>query len=178
MGQLSLSIVFICFQAWPCTIFPETITWWVFQYVHMFQISPGFSLNLLSLHVAADKHHCHTGNAEHRSRGRWGEGQRWRRAAHDSVEQPPAQPEPTAAVCHLHKHSVSPQHGRHRWGLKHSSCCLHHPQTVYRDGRCVSTWSLYPQMKRYELCHLVHDEPESVAIGGWSRRKNEHLNIW
>lgn len=67
------------------------------------------------LHLAAGKYHCHTGNAECGSRGKWGENKRWWWDAHDSVKQPPAEPEPTAAVCHLHKHTVPPQYSRHRW---------------------------------------------------------------
>lgn len=72
-------------------------------------------LQNLSLHLAAGKCQRHAGNAERGSRGGWGENQRWRRDAHDSVEQPSAEPEPTAAVCHLHKHTFPPEYCRHRW---------------------------------------------------------------
>lgn len=67
----------------------------------------------VSLQLAADKCHHHAGNPERGSRGGWGENQRRWRDAHDSVEQPAAQPQPTAAVCHLHKHAVPPKHRGH-----------------------------------------------------------------
>lgn len=86
----------------------------VFTLTH-FKCPVSFYPKDFPLHLAAGKYHCHTGNAECGSGGKWGENQRWRWDAHDSVKQPPAKPEPTAAVCHLYKHTVPPEYSRHRW---------------------------------------------------------------
>lgn len=74
------------------------------------------SLSHISFSVrpaAVDKHHCHAGDTERSSRSGGGEIKRRWRDAHDAFEQLPAEPEPTAAVHHLHQHAVSSQHRGH-----------------------------------------------------------------
>lgn len=62
---------------------------------------------------SAGRHCCHSGDAQCGGRGGRRDGQRRRRDAHEPFERPPAKPEPAAAVCHLHKHAVPPEHSGH-----------------------------------------------------------------